>query len=283
MWARSRDNAARSRDQAEISFVEVDGVRLRTSVRGTGTPVLLITGLGASLDLGVPFERELAARRCQVISFDAPGIGQSTGYRRPRRMSGLARTVQRMAGRLGYDRLDVFGVSLGGVVAQQLAHQAPGLVRRLVLAATGPGLGGLPGSPAVLLTLATPRRYYQPDYYRRVAGRIYGGAARTDPDALLHGSVARFIERPSLTGYLSQLYAISGWTSMPWLHRLPQRTLVLSGDDDPIVPLVNGRILASRIPAARLHVVPGGGHLFLLERPAEIAGLVAGFVSEPDA
>jgi len=140
------------------------------------------------------------------------------------------------------------------------------------------GNGGVPGSPRVLLALVTPRRYYQPDYYRRIAVRIYGGLARTDPDALLRGSVARFVERPSIRGYLGQLYAITGWTSLPWLHKLPQPTLVLNGDDEPIVPLVNGRILARRIPDARLHVVRGGGHLFLLERPAESADLVAEFL-----
>ena len=163
---------------------------------------------------------------------------------------------------------------------QQLARQAPGRVRRLVLAATGPGLGGVPGSPRALLALATPRRYHQPDYYRSVAGRVYGGAARRDPDALLHGSLARFIEPPSIRGYLGQLYAITGWTSLPWLHTLRQPTLVLNGDDDPIVPPINGRILAHCIPDARLHVVHGAGHLFLLERPAEMAALVTGFLAE---
>ena len=271
MWARSRDRPV-------IRFVDADGVRLRTSVRGSGLPLLLITGLGASLDLAEPFECELVKRGHQVVSFDAPGVGESTPYHVPRRMRGVARTVAKLVARLGYDRIDVLGVSLGGVIAQQLARQSPDLVRRLILAATGPGLGGVPGSPRVLLALATPRRYYQPDYYRRIAGRIYGGLARTDPDALLRGSVARFVERPSLRGYFGQLYAIAGWTSLPWLHRLRQPTLVLNGDDDPIVPLVNGRILARRIPHARLHVVRGGGHLFLLERPAQTADLVAAFL-----
>jgi poly(3-hydroxyoctanoate) depolymerase len=270
---------APSPDDRTIRFVEAGGVRLRTSVRGSGPPLLMITGLGASLDLGVPFERELAARGVQTVSYDAPGIGQSAPYRSPKRMPGIARTVAAMLDALGYDRVDVLGVSLGGVIAQQLAHQAPGRVRRLVLAATGPGLGGVPGSPRVLLSLATPRRYSQPDYYRRIAGRIYGGAARRDPDALLHGSVARFIERPTLLGYLGQIYAITGWSAMPWLRTLKQPTLVLAGDDDPIVPLVNGRILARCIPEAKLHVVRQGGHLFVLERPAEIAGLVAGFLT----
>jgi poly(3-hydroxyalkanoate) depolymerase len=273
--------SAPSPDQRTIRFVDIgaDGVKMRTSVRGSGPPLLLITGIGANLDLGAPFERELAARGLQVISFDAPGIGQSTPYTWPRRMPGIARTVERMLDALGYQGVDVLGVSLGGVIAQQLAHQAPARVRRLVLAATGPGLGGVPGSPRVLLSLATPRRYYQPDYYRRIAGRVYGGAARRDPDALLHGSIARFIERPTLPGYLGQLYAISGWTSMPWLRSLRQQTLVLSGDDDPIVPLINGRILARCIPHAQLQIVRHGGHLFLLESPAEIAGLVAAFLS----
>jgi poly(3-hydroxyoctanoate) depolymerase len=264
-----------------IRFVDVDGVRLRTSVRGTGKPLLLITGLGASLDLAAPFERELARRGVQAISFDAPGIGESTPYRRPRRVPGVARTIERTLDALGYDRVDVLGVSLGGVIAQQLTRQAPQRVRRLVLAATAPGvpgLGGVPGSPRVMSALSTPRRYYQPDYYRRVAGRIYGGQARTDPDALLHGSIARFVKAPSLRGYYAQLYAIGFWTSLPWLWRLQQPTLVLAGDDDPIVPTINARIIARCIPQARLHIVPGGGHLFLLERPAEIAQLVANFL-----
>jgi poly(3-hydroxyoctanoate) depolymerase len=272
--------SAPSPDQPTIRFVDVDGIRLRTSVRGGGLPLLLVTGLGASLDLARPFEQELTAGGVQTVAFDAPGIGESTAYTLPRRMPGIAHTIEAMLDALGYDRVDVLGVSLGGVVAQQLAHQAPRRVGRLVLAATGPGLGGVPGSPRVLLALATPRRYYQPDHYRRIAGRVYGGQARRDPDALLHGSPARFVERPSVRGYLGQLYAIAGWTSLPWLHRLQQPTLVLAGDDDPIVPLLNGRILVRRIPDARLHIVDGGGHLFLLERPAEMAALVTGFLAE---
>ncbi|MCW2646613.1 MAG: Poly(3-hydroxyalkanoate) depolymerase, partial [Pseudonocardiales bacterium] len=266
----------------EVRFVDAGGVRLRVAVSGIsggGPPVLLITGLGASLELAEPFERELNRLGVQTISYDAPGVGQSTAYGWPRRMRGVARTAERLLDALGHDTVDVIGVSLGGVVAQQLAHQAPRRVRRLVLAATAPGIGGVPGSPRVLWALATPRRYYQPDYYRRIAGYLYGGAARHDPDALLHGSLGRFIGRPSLRGYAGQLYSIACWTSMPWLWRLRQPTLVLAGDDDPIVRVVNGRILARAIPGATLHVVPAGGHLFLLEQPAAIAALVAEFLT----
>jgi poly(3-hydroxyalkanoate) depolymerase len=266
----------------EIRFVDVDGTRLRIAVAdadGARVPLLLITGIGASLDLAAPFERELNGRGLPTISYDAPGVGESAPYAWPRRMGGVARTAERLLDVLGHSTVDVFGVSLGGVVAQQLAHQAPYRVRRLVLAATGPGLGGVPGSPRVLWTLATPRRYYQPDYYRRVAADIYGGLARRDPDALLHGSLARFTHRPSMCGYAAQLYSIAGWTSVPWLHRLRQPTLVLAGDDDPIVPLINGRILARLIPDARLQVIAGGGHLFVLEDPADVAARVSEFLA----
>jgi poly(3-hydroxyalkanoate) depolymerase len=269
--------SAPSPDPAAVRFVDVDGVRLRTSVRGSGRPLLLVTGLGASLDLAAPFERALGARGVQAIGFDPPGAGQSTAYRWPRRIPGVARTVERMLDVLGYERVDLLGVSFGGVLAQQLAHQAPRRVRRLVLAATGPGLGGLPGSPRVLLSLLTPRRYRDPDYFRRIAGRVYGGEARRDPEAVLRRSGAP-LQPPSAWGYLGQLYAISGWTSLPWLPTLRQPTLVLAGDDDPIVPLVNARILARRIPQARLQVIHGGGHLVILERPAEMAELVVQFL-----
>jgi len=275
VWVRSR------RRRQDVRHIDVDGVRLRVAIRGTGRPLLLLMGIGGNLEMWAPFEDALDARITQTITVDAPGTGGSSGYRFPRRMSGLARTMDEMLGALRYDEVDVLGVSFGGVLAQQLAHQAPGRVRRLVLAATGAGLGGVPGSPRVLARLATPRRYHQPDYFRRVAGDIYGGAARGDPDALLHGSLARFAHAPSVGGYLAQLYAIAGWTSVPWLRRLPQPTLVIAGDDDPIVPLVNGRILSHLIPDARLHIVRGGGHLFLLEQPADIAALVTDFLTAP--
>ena len=265
---------------AEVRMVEVGEVRLRTSVRGSGRPLLLITGLGANLDMGTPFERQLSLLNRQVISFDAPGIGGSTPYSRPRRLSGLVRTVTGLLDELGQGRVDVIGVSLGGAVAQQLAHQAPDRVRRLVLAATMPGFGGVPGSIHALLPLATPRRYRDPAYYQRIAGRIYGGVARQDPSALVHATLGR-LQPPSLASYLAQLFAVAGWSSLPWLHTLQHRTLVLAGDDDPIVPLINARILAWRIPGASLHVVRGGGPLFVLERPAAVAEVVTEFLDEP--
>ena len=120
---------------------------------------------------------------------------------------------------LGYDEVDVLGVSFGGVLAQQLAHQAPTGCAGWSSPQPGPGLGGVPGSPRSCSRWPPPP-VHAADYFRRIAGTIYGGAARRDPDAMLHGSLARFTKPPSLTGYLAQLFAITGWTSLPWLRRL---------------------------------------------------------------
>ena len=219
-------------------------------------------------------------RGYELIAFDLPGAGDSPALCPPKRMPGLARIAVGVLDELGIERADVFGVSFGGVLAQQIAHQAPARVNRLVLAATGPGVGGLPGNPMVLRHMITPRRYTSREYAARIAGDLYGGQARADP--AIHGSMAaRFLRPPSLYGYVTQLYSIAGWTSVPWLRRIKARTLILNGDDDPIVPLVNGRIMAALLRDAELHVIEGGGHLFLLERTAETAGLVDDFLTRP--
>lgn len=261
--------------RAEVRTVHVDGLDVKVAERGSGRPLLLIMGLGGNMKMWEPLERELVPRGFRTITFDAPGTGGSTGWRVPRRMPAIARVVEHLLTALGHGQVDVLGVSLGGAIAQQLARQAPHRVRKLVLAATMPGVGGVPGSPSVLMRMSTPRRYRDPEYFRSVAGSLYGGRSRltTEP-----GVASRFEAPPTWAGYVHQLYAIQGWTSMPWLHRIRHRTLVMSGDDDPIIPLVNGRILAWRIPRAHLHVVRGGGHLFLLEEPEASAATIAPFL-----
>ena len=191
-------------------------------------------GIGGNLEMWGPFEGSLDARRADHHC-GRPGHGWLRLLPLASPDARACPVMDRMLQALGYDEVDVLGVSFGGVLAQQLAHQAPDRVRRLVLAATGAGWVAYPARPR-FSALATPRRYTQPDYFRRIAGTIYGGDVRRDPDAILHGSLARFTKPPSMCGYLAQLFAITGWTSLPWLGRLRPPTLVLAGDDDPIVP-----------------------------------------------
>jgi poly(3-hydroxyalkanoate) depolymerase len=178
---------------------------------------------------------------------------------------------------LGYDKIDVAGVSWGGGVAQQFAFQYPKTCRRLILAATAPGVIMAPGKLSVLWKMATPRRFVDPNYMHAVASVIYGGTLRDDPSLVL--SHVQSMKRVSKLGYLYQMLAVSGWTSLPWLHSLRQPTLVLMGRDDPIVPVVNGKILAKLIPNSRLEVM-ACGHLFMVTKPRETGQLIQRFVGE---
>jgi poly(3-hydroxyalkanoate) depolymerase len=261
----------------DIREVDVDGQRLRVGIRhgaaGT-TPLLLFNGIGANLELMEPFIAALHG--VEVIAFDVPGIGGSSLPRWPYRLFQLAGMADRLLSALGHDgQVDVLGVSWGGALAQQFARSCPQRCRRLILAATSAGAVMVPGKLSVISKLASPRRYLDPAYLAGIGGEIYGGAYRHD--ARLLARHAGHIQPPRGRGYLYQLLAGLGWTSIFWLHTLRQQTLVMAGSDDPIVPLVNGRILAALIPNARLHVIDDG-HLFLVSRAREVAPIIREFV-----
>jgi poly(3-hydroxyoctanoate) depolymerase len=256
-------------------FVTVDRMQLRVRVQGSGAPLLLVMGLGGNIEMWDPLVQALQGR--QTIAFDAPGMGESEGSRRLLRMTHLAAIADQVVERLGYGQVDVLGVSLGGAVAQQLAFQAPERVGRLVLAATACGIGAVPGNPLALGMLLTPYRYYSKRYLRLIAPYLYGGARRP---LIEQQATARVQRPPSILGYYLQMTALAGWSSLPFLGRIRQPTLVMAGDGDPIVPLINGRMLARLIPDARLQVVRGGGHLFLLERSRESAAAIERFLIE---
>jgi pimeloyl-ACP methyl ester carboxylesterase len=107
---------------------------------------------------------------------------------------------------------------------------------------------------------------------------IAGGRTRRDP-ALVDGQAgARLLRPPQLLGYAYQLYAASGWTSVPWLRGVTQPALIIAGDDDPIVPLANPKFMARLMPAAQLRVVEGGGHLFLIDEPESVIDDIHAFL-----
>ncbi|MGO9956753.1 MAG: alpha/beta fold hydrolase [Solirubrobacteraceae bacterium] len=257
-------------------FVTAAGLRVRVGRHGTGDPLLLITGIGANLDMWAPFAR-LAGDR-ELVAFDPPGAGLSQRPRTPLRMSGLAGVVVDLLDRLELKRVDVLGYSFGGGLAQELARRAPERLRRLVLCATSPGLGGVPPRPLAALMLATPARYYHPRLLALSVPHIAGGRTAREPGVLADHAAERLLRPPGPIGYAFQLYATAGWTSLPWLHRVKTPTLVVAGEKDPSVPLRNARILAARLPDARLHVVKGGGHLFLLDEPENAAAPIRAFL-----
>ena len=261
----------------QISLHDVDGQTLRVGVRRgdkARPPLLLFNGIGANIELLAPLLGALDGP--DAITFDVPGVGGSPAPTLPYRPSTLARLSARLLDQLGHQRVDVLGVSWGGALAQQFAYQESKRCRRLILAATSPGHLMVPGKLTVLLKMATPRRYKDPDYMQRIAGDIYGGALRSSPD--LAGMHLRHVRWSSDYGYYLQLFAAFGWTSLPWLRLIAQPTLVMAGTDDPIVPTVNGRILAGLIPNARL-VTVDDGHLFLVTSASRSAKVIADFLA----
>ena len=262
----------------EARQITIDGQLLQVAVRrggGSGPPLLLFNGIGANWELAKPFLEALT--NTTAVIFDVPGVGGSPTALLPYRPSTLARLAARLVAKLGYAEVDAVGVSWGGGIAQQFAHQYPKLCRRLVLAATAPGFTMVPASPTVLWKMATPRRYVDKTYMRRIAADIYGGAFRDDPS--LAGRHANAMHGAGKLGYVYQLLAMSGWTSLPWLWSLPQPTLVLMGRDDPLVPPINGHILAGLIPNAELRMIDDG-HLFIVTRPAETAAVIEAFLAD---
>jgi poly(3-hydroxyalkanoate) depolymerase len=261
-------------------WVTIDGTRLRVATTGSGPPLLLLMGIGGNLEMWEPLATQLPGR--ELIAFDAPGTGESEiGHLR--RMTGLADLTVALLDELGLGTVDVLGYSFGGALAQQLAHRHPERVRRLVLGATMCGLGGVPAFPTVYWHMTHPLRYRSQRYLRWVAPRIYGGRARRPGTAGAQSMAARLAHPPSTLGYLSQLFATSGWSSLPWLSALQMPTLILAGDDDPIIPLINARILSWRIPHSQLHIVRDGGHLFLLDQSEDVIGVVESFLAEAGA
>lgn len=252
----------------------IEGLSTRVRVSGRGRPLLLIGGVWSQVPMFDPVLPFLDGFR--TIAFDPPGIGETDMPSRPYSVQRLARFAAGVLAAVGVGRAHVMGVSLGGAVAQELARSHPERVDRLVLVSTGPGAMGVPGRPDVLMRFGRPTAYRDISALEANAGRIFGGRLREHPE-LVRGWHLR---PPSSTkAWLYRLAGTTGWSSLSWLHHLTQPTLVVHGDDDPIVAVVNARLIACRLPDARLEVVHGGGHLLLLDSTADVLPLITGFLT----
>ena len=262
-----------------VRSVVIDRQALRVSIRpgaGPGLPMVLMNGIGSSLELLDPFVAAFDPATT-VIRFDVPGTGGSPAPAWPYNFAVLARTVGKLIDELGYDRVDVLGISWGGALAQQFAWQNPRRCRRLVLVATSTGMLMVPPRPEVLAHMLTPRRHRDPEYARSVAGLLYGGVFRKEPELapkVLHADNRLGPRR----GYLFQLMAVWGWSSLAWLPTIRQRTLVVSGRDDPLIPAANARVLAACLPRGTLHL-HDDGHLALVTDADRLAEVIRAFLA----
>lgn len=262
----------------EERYVCVGTQRIRVNVRrGTGVPLVLCNGIGASLEVFDPLVEQLDRT---VVRFDVPGTGGSPTSVLPYGFPYLAWVLGRVLSEVGLGRVDVLGISWGGALAQQFAFQNPRRCRRLILVATGTGLLMVPARPRVLAKMLTPRRFSDPAYAASIAGELYGGTVRAHGDDVAKLFV-RQLNAGSKLGYLHQLLAGSVWSSLLALPAVRQQTLIVSGTDDPIIPVINARIMRTLLPHSRLHL-HSGGHIDLVHNATEIAPVIEDFLNEPN-
>jgi pimeloyl-ACP methyl ester carboxylesterase len=255
----------------------IRGLRIHAQICGEGEPLLLYSGVWGEVRL---WERLLPhLPGFQTIAFDPPGIGRSQTPQFPQTMWALANFGNAVLDELGLESAHVLGASFGGAVAQTMAFTHPRRVRRLVLASTSFGGGATPGDLDAMWHFIHPDAYH-PERLERVAGAMFGGRLRTEPELVRY----MHIKRPTDTlGALYRMAALFGWTSLPWLWAIKQPTLVIAGDDDPITPLINHRIIAMLMPRATLRVVKGGGHLVLLDSAEQVGPMITSFLRGDEA
>ncbi len=264
-----------------IFFSKVGNQKLRTAIwsgadkgKGKRTPLLFFNGIGANLEIAQVFADTFTGR--DIITFDMPGVGGSPDPVLPYRPWWVAKAAKQILVENGYDRVDVLGVSWGGGPAQQFAWQNKKMTRNLVLCATTTGVTMVPGSPKAISKMLSPKRYIDRDFLAKNFETLYGDAAESAGDFSIN------MVPPSMKGYLYQLSAMVGWSSLPFIRRVRAPSLIIMGDNDHIVPVVNGRILKFALPNARLKIIKGAGHLFMLTRRDETIELIRKFFGEPE-
>ena len=253
--------------------LRINGLRIHAQIRGEGEPLLLYSGIWGEVGLWERLLPHLSG--FQTIAFDPPGIGRSQMPAFPLTMSALARFGTAVLDELGIDSAHILGASFGGALAQQTAISHPERLRRLVLVSTSFGGFAVPASPLALWHFVHPSAY-SPARLAKTAGTMFGGRLRSSPQLI--GSL--HVSRPSsIRNVLFRSFALWAWTSLPWLPSVFHPTLVIGGDDDPVTPLVNLRLMARLMPRAKLHVVRGGGHLVLVDSPELVAPEIIEFLN----
>jgi poly(3-hydroxyalkanoate) depolymerase len=268
--------AAESATESQERLVSVLWEQIRVDVRpGTGVPLVLCNGIGAAFEVFDPLLERLNPDTT-VVRFDVPGTGGSPNSLLPYGFPYLAVVLDRLLSKVGITGpVDVLGLSWGGALAQQFAFQNPQRCRRLILVSTGTGAIMVPGNPMVLVKMLTPRRFFDHRYAASIAGDLYGGTVRNDP-SVVKALFDRQLMAGSPLGYLYQLLAGSVWTSIFALPFVRQETLIIAGLDDPIIPVVNAKIMGRLLPHATVHL-HAGGHVDLITNATELAPVVEMF------
>jgi pimeloyl-ACP methyl ester carboxylesterase len=258
-----------------VSTVQIEEIELHYEEHGAGMPLLLIGGIPAVADDWRTLAKPLSARR-RVIAYDNRGGGQSTVTEGPYSTQQLAADAVALLDELAIRRADVFGMSLGGMIAQELALGWPERVDRLILGGTHAGIAN-----AAPQSRETGEAFSMEteDWGERM--RALGPLAFSDgidPERL-----EAFIEKKSgdvqaPEGYRGQIAAVVGHDTYDRLDQIGSPTLVVTGDEDRVIPPLSSAVLHEAIPGSRLVEIEGAGHLFFIEKPEESLELINGFL-----
>ena len=247
---------------------------------GSGPPVLLIMGLGLSSGAWwrtVP----VLSRRLRVISFDSRGVGRSQSPTFSYTIEAMADDAVSVLDAAGVRTAHVYGLSLGGMVAQQLALRHPARVSSLVLGATHPGGPRAVGPEDEVIEFF--RRRPDLPHEEAVWASVpynYGPRARREHGERIAQDIAERLTHPfPAEAYRAQLYAASLHNCFGQLGRLDVPSLVVHGRHDRLIPVGNAELLADRIPGARLQILGESGHLYPTEQP-EIDEAICAFIEQ---
>ena len=251
---------------APTKGVDVGGTRFAYRELGpdTGVPVIFLNHLAAELDRWDPRVVDGIATRRRVIVFDNRGIGASEG-RTPTSVEAMARDAVAFIRALGFSHVDLFGFSLGGFISQVIAQEEPQLVRKIILAGTGPA-GGTGIDKVTSVTIRDMARgaltLRHPEHYLFFTGTCNGRTAARDFLARLKERTEHRVKPVSIPAFIAQLKAIRAWgRERPAdLSRIHHPVLVANGDHDKMVPSSNSVDLARRLPNAELVLYQDAGH-----------------------
>ena len=253
-------------ENAPTKFVDVGGTKFAYRELGpdTGVPVIFLNHLAAELDRWDPRVVDGFAAKRRVIVFDNRGIGASEG-KTPNSIAAMARDAIAFIRALGFQQVDLLGFSLGGFISQVIAQEEPQLVRRIILAGTGPA-GGVGIDKVTRITIGDMTKaaltLKHPEYYLFFTGTPNGrSSARHFLKRLNERTVNR--DKPvSITAFLAQLKAIHAWgrQTPDDLSRIRHPVLVANGDHDRMVPSSNSVDLARRLSNAELVIYDDAGH-----------------------
>lgn len=281
----SLTRAAASALAGALAAVPLPGSRpaLHWERTGQGPAVLLIMGLGLS---GGAWWRTIPvlSERFEVITFDNRGVGRPHALRHAYSTAVMADDAVSVLDAAGIDRAHVYGVSLGGMVAQQVALRHPDRVRSLVLGATYAG-GPKARRPddSVLTFLRGRLLMPHAEAARRSVQFNYSDRGRAEHQERIEEDLAQRLAHPfSVRAYWAQLWAGATHDTYQRLPGIAAPTLIVHGSEDRMIPVENGRMLARAIPHARLVELPRTGHLYATEVP-EIDREIAAFFSEHSA